>query len=436
MQVSVETTTGLERKMKVAVPMDRIDSEVEQRLKSLVGRVKIDGFRPGKVPFSVVRKKYGSQVRQEVLGDMLQSTFAEAVTQEKLHPAGMPAIEDIDDSSSETLEYTATFEVYPEVKLDGLDKIKVERPVLEISDADIDKMLDNIRGQRKAWQEVDRAAQDGDQLTIDFVGTIDGEAFEGGSAESVALELGSKRMIEGFEDQLLGAKAGEERTISVTFPENYHSADLAGKPAEFAVKVTKVEEPVLPELNDEFVKGLGITEGGLDALKQQVRDNMEREGKQTIASRLKEQVFAALVDLNLVELPKALVDSEIESLVKQRKEAMAQYGGAQVQDVDPSQFEDQAHRRVALGLVLSEIIQQNNIKVPPARLRETVEGLAASYEQPDAVVKYYYSDKNRLAEVENIALEEMAVEWIMEQGTVTDKPTSFDDLMNPGQTAA
>jgi trigger factor len=435
MQVSVETTTGLERKMKVAVPMDRIDSEVEQRLKSLVGRVKIDGFRPGKVPFSVVRKKYGSQVRQEVLGDMLQSTFAEAVTQEKLHPAGMPAIEDIDDSSSETLEYTATFEVYPEVKLDGLDKIKVERPVLEISDADIDKMLDNIRGQRKAWQEVDRAAQDGDQLTIDFVGTIDGEAFEGGSAEGVPLELGSKRMIEGFEDQLVGAKAGEDRTISVTFPENYHSADLAGKPAEFAVKITKVEEPVLPELDDEFVKGLGITEGGLDALKQQVRENMEREGKQTIASRLKEQVFAALVDLNLVELPKALVDSEIESLVKQRKEAMAQYGGAQVQDVDPSQFEDQARRRVALGLVLSEIIQQNNIKVPPARLRETVEGLAASYEQPDAVVKYYYGDKNRLAEVENIALEEMAVEWIMEQGTVTDKPTSFDDLMNPGQTA-
>lgn len=436
MQVSVETTTGLERKMKVAVPKDRIDSEVELRLKDLVGRVKIDGFRPGKVPVSVVRKKYGSQIRQEVLGDVMQSSFAEAVSQEKLRPAGMPQIDEVNDTDSDTLEYTATFEVYPEVKLGGLDKIKVERPVLEISDADIEKMLENIRSQRKAWQEVDRASQEGDQLTIDFVGTIDGEAFQGGSAEGVPLELGSKRMIEGFEDQLVGAKAGEERTVSVTFPEDYHSADLAGKAAEFAVKVTKVEEAVLPELNDDFVKSLGVAEGGLDALKQQVRENMEREGKQTIASRLKEQVFAALVDLNLVELPKALVDAEIESLVKQRKEAMAQYGGAQVQDVDPTQFEDQARRRVSLGLVLSEIIQQNDIKVPPARLRETVEGLAASYEQPEAVVKYYYSDKNRLAEVENIALEEMAVEWLMEQGSVTDKKTSFDELMNPGQTAA
>jgi trigger factor len=433
MQVSVETTTGLERRMKVAVPREQIDSEVDKRLKSLAGRAKIDGFRPGKVPFSVVRSKFGGQVRQEVLGDMLQSSFAEAVTQEKLRPAGAPHIEASDTEAADTLEYTAVFEVYPEIKLSGLDKIKVERPVLEITEADVDHMLETIRKQRKGWKEVDRAAQEGDQLTIDFAGTVDGEAFQGGTAEGVAIELGSKRMIPGFEDQLIGAKAGEERTLKVSFPEDYHAKELAGKPAEFATKITKVEEPSLPELDDAFVASLGIQEGGLEALRQQVRENMKREGEQTVSSRVKEQVFDGLMGLELAEIPKALVDDEIETLVQQRQEAIKQYGG-QVQDVDPSQFEEQARRRVALGLILSEIIQQNNIKVTPARLRETVERLAASYERPDDVVKYYYSDKQRLAELENVTLEEMAVEWLLEQASVTDKTTSFDALMNPGQT--
>lgn len=434
MQVSIETTSGLERRMKVTVPKENVDGEIQKRLKDLAGSVKIDGFRPGKVPFSVVRKKFGGQVSQEVISDVMQKSFYEAVTQEKLRPAGMPLIEPAD--SKEGFEFTATFEVYPEFEVKGLNKIKIERPVLEIADADLDKMLDTIRKQRKAWQEVDRAAQDGDQVTIDFVGSIDGEEFDGGAGKQVAVELGSKRMIAGFEEQLTGTKVGQELTLNVTFPDDYQAKDLAGKAADFATTVHKVEASVLPELNDEFATDFGVKEGGLEALKTQVRENMQREAEQTIAGRVKEQVFNGLIGLNLLEVPKALVDSEIEVLVKQRQESMQQYAGAgQVQDVDPAQFEDQAQRRVSLGLILSEMIQKNNITVPPARLREAVEKMAATYERPEEVVKYYYGDKERLKEVENVTLEEIAVESVLAEAKVSDKSTSFDALMNPGQTA-
>jgi len=433
MQVSVETTSGLERRMKVAVPKERIDSEVDKRLHSLRGQAKIDGFRPGKVPFNVIRKKYGPRVRQEVLGEVMQSSFVEAVQQEKLHPAGMPQIESPADAG-ENLEYTAVFEIYPEIELKGLDTIKVERPVLEISDADVDKMLDNLRQQRKTWAEVGRPAQQGDRLTIDFEGAIDGEPFSGGKGEGVEVELGSGRMIPGFEEQLVDRQAGDEFTLSVDFPEDYHATELAGKKADFATKVVKVEESVLPEIDDEFIATFGIIEGGIDALREQVRANMAREAEQAIKTRVKEQVFDGLISLDLMQVPKSLIDGEIESLVKQRQEMMRQYG-APVQDVDPAEFEDQARRRVALGLILSEIIQQNKLTVPPARLRETVENLAASYEHPAEVVKYYYGDKARLGEIENMVLEEIAVEWLLGQAAVSEHPVSFDELMNPGQTA-
>jgi len=435
MQVSVETTSGLERRMTVTVPKENVDGEVEKRLKELAGRVKIDGFRPGKVPFSVVRKKFAGSVSQEVMGEVMQNSFYEAVMQEKLRPAGMPLIEPGD--ATDNFEFTATFEVYPEFEIKGLDKIKVERPVLEISDADLDKMLDTIRAQRKTWQEVDRPAQAGDQVTIDFVGSIDGEEFQGGAGQQVPVELGAKRMITGFEEQLTGTKAGQELTMDVTFPEDYQAKDLAGKAAAFAATVHKVEESVLPELTDEFAAEFGVKEGGLDALKQQVRENMQREAEQGINNRVKEQVFEGLMDLDLLEVPKALVDSEIETLVKQRQEQMQQYAGAgQVQDVDPAQFETQARRRVSLGLLLSEVIKVNDITVPPARLREAVEKLASTYERPEDVVKYYYSDKDRLKELETVTLEDMAVESVLEQAKVTDKTVTFDALMNPGQTAS
>ena len=436
MQVSVETTSGLERRMKVAMPKEGIDSEIQKRLKSLAGRARIDGFRPGKVPFGVIKQKYGGQVQTEVLNEMMQSSFYEAVSQEKLRPAGVPLIEPGDTQSGENVEFTATFEVYPEVELKGLDKVKIERPVLDIDEKEIDKMIETIRKQRKTWEEVDRAAKNGDQVTIDFVGTIEGEEFQGGSANQVPVELGAGRMIKGFEEQLVGCKAGDELTLSLSFPDDYHVEDLAGKPVEFATTVQKVEESVIPEIDDDFIASFGIKEGGIDAMKQQVRENMEREAQQAISARIKEQLFDGLMKLDLMEIPRALVDSEIDVLIKQRQEAMQQYGGgAQVQDVEPSEFEEQAKRRVALGLILAEVIQKNDIKVPPAKLREKVEQIAASYERPDDVVKYYYSDKSRLSELENVVLEEMAVEKLIEEAKVSDKKTTFDDLMNPGQTA-
>jgi trigger factor len=436
MQVSVETTSGLERRMTVAVPKENVDSEVDKRLKDLAGRAKIDGFRPGKVPFSVVRQKFGGQVRQEVMGEVIQNSYYEAVVQEKLRPAGAPHIEPSDADAAGNMEFTATFEVYPEFEIKGLEKIEIERPVVNLGDDDVDKMLETIRKQRKTWKETDRVSQDGDQLTVDFVGSIDGGEFPGGTGKQVPVVLGSNQMIAGFEEQLVGKKAGEECTLSLSFPDDYHAKDLAGKPVEFAVTVIKVEEPVLPDLNDGFAVDFGIKEGGLAALKKQIQENMERETEQTITERVKEQVFDGLLALKLLETPKALVDGEIETLVKQRQEAMQQYGSAsQLQDIDPSQFENQAQRRVSLGLILSEVIKANDIKVPPARLREVVEKMAASYERPEDVVKHYYGDKNRLKDLENVTLEEMAVEWVMEQAKVTDKPASFDALMNPGQTA-
>lgn len=435
MQVSVETTTGLERRMKVAMPKKGIDSEVQKRLKSLAGRAKIDGFRPGKVPFGVILKKYGGSVQAEVLNEMMQSSFYQAVTQEKLRPAGVPLIEPGDAESKDSVEFTATFEVYPEFELKGFNKIKVKRPVLEIVDADIDKMLETIRKQRMSWQEVKRASKNGDQVTVDFVGTINGEEFEGGSAQNIQVELGAGRMIKGFDEQLIGCKAGAEFTFSLSFPDDYHVPDLAGKPVEFATKIHKVEESVLPELDDKFIAEFGVKEGGLDALKKQVRENMEREAKQSIAAKVKEQLFDGLVGLKLLDVPKALVDSEIETLVKQRQEAMQQYGGGQMPETQPSEFEDQARRRVVLGLILAEVIKKNELKVQPAQLRKKVEDIAASYEHTDEVIKYYYGDKTRLTELENVTLEEMAVDSILAEAKVTDKKTSFDDLMNPGQTA-
>jgi len=266
------------------------------------------------------------------------------------------------------------------------------------------------------------------------VGTLDGEEFQGGTATEVPLELGSQRMIPGFEEQLVGAKAGQKLTLDVTFPEDYHAKDLAGKAVKFATTVLKVEERLLPELTDEFAVEFGVKEGGLNALKQQVRENMQRESEQAITTRIKEQVFDGLMGLELLDIPKALVDSEIEVLVKQRQQDMQQYG-APAQDIDPTQFETQARRRVSLGLILAEMIKENDITVPPTRLREAVEKMAASYEHPEEVVKYYYGDKERLKEVENVTLEEMAVERVVSQANVNDKNTSFDAVMNPGQTA-
>ena len=432
MQVSVETTSGLERRMTVQIPKDKLDQEVQVRLKQLAGKAKIQGFRPGKVPMNVIKQRYGGQVEQEVMGELIQSSYVEALTQENLRPAGMPHIQPAESTSeSGEMTYTATFEVYPEIAVKGLENIKVEQPVLEISEQDMDEMLETIRKQRKQWKEADKAAENGDRVVIDFEGFMDGEAFEGGTAQDYALELGAKRMIPGFEDQLVGIKAGEERSINVKFPADYHAKNLADKDVEFKVKAHKVEAPELPELNDEFAESFGITEGGLDRLREQVKENMEREAKQKIRSQVKQQVLDGIVEQNPVDLPKVLIDGEIEHLMQQQRQAMGLSEGNQTQDIDPKLFEDQARRRVALGLILSELIKQNEIKVEPAKLREAIENIAASYERPEEVVKYYYGDKERLSEIENLVLEDEAIDWVVTQASVTDKKTTFNELMNP-----
>ena len=432
MQVSVETTSGLERRMTVQIPKDKLDQEVQARLKQLAGRAKIQGFRPGKVPMNVIKQRYGGQVEQEVMGELIQSSYVEALTQQNLRPAGMPHIQPAESTSeSGEVTYTATFEVYPEITVQGLENVKVERPVLEISEQDMDEMLETIRKQRKQWKEADKAAENGDRVVIDFEGFMDGEAFEGGTAKDYALELGAKRMIPGFEDQLVGVKAGEERSINVKFPADYHAKNLADKDVEFKVKAHKVEASELPELNDEFAESFGITEGGLDKLREQVKENMEREAKQKIRSQVKQQVLDGILEQNPVDLPKVLIDGEIEHLMQQQRQAMGLSEGNQAQDIDPKLFEDQARRRVALGLILSELIKQNEIKVEPAKLREAIENIAASYERPEEVVKYYYGDKERLSEIENLVLEDEAIDWVVTQASVTDKKTTFSELMNP-----
>jgi len=426
MDVSVETTAGLGRRLTMTIPREKVESEVQTQLKSLATTAKIQGFRPGKVPFSVIKKKYQKAVEQDVLGKLMQSTFYEAVVQEKLRPAGMPHIEPMDETKeSESLQFSATFEVYPEVELSDLSSLVIEKPVVDISEKAVREMIDTIRKQRTDWKDAGRAAQDGDRVTVDFEGKIDGETFEGGGGEGMTVEIGSKRMIPGFEEKLVGVSVGDDRELNLTFPEDYHSKDVAGKPVVFKINAKKVETPELPELNDEFIETLGIQEGGVAAFSEQVKNNMTREATQSTMTTIKQNVMDALLVSHNIEVPKILVDNEIEALMQQRKDAVGQQ---EMMDLKADLFEEQARRRVALGLILSEIVTKNELKVEPSAIRETIEGIAAGYDHPEEVVKYYYGDKQRLAEIENVALEQKIVDLVISQSKVTEKAVSFSEL--------
>lgn len=425
MQVSVENTSALERRMTVQIPAEQVDSVVKTRLQSMMRTVRLDGFRPGKVPFKVVERKFGSQVRLEALGELISSTYQEAIQQQNLRPAGDPRIEPPRSEGGETLEYVATFEVYPEFEPAAVSAIQVNRPKAEVADADVDGMLEKLRKQRVEWQPKEGDAALGDRLVIDFEGTIDGESFSGNKASNLPLELGSKTMIDTFEDQLVGAKAGEERTLEVTFPADYRFADVAGKPARFAVKVSQVQAPRLPELDDGFANSFGISEGGLDGLRAEVRRNMERELAQTIKNRVKRQVFDALLEQNAIEVPKALVASEVDALARQAEQQGMQSGGREA-------FESEASRRVALGLIIGEIIRRNQLQVDPERVRAEVENLSASYEKPEEVVQYYYSNREALAGVQSYVMEDMVTDWVLDQAQVTEEPATFDGIMQSG----
>lgn len=429
MQVSVEATGALERKMTVAVPAERVDQEVQKRLQSLSRTVNLPGFRPGKVPANVVANKYGSKVRQEVMDEVTRSSFYEALTAEKLQPAGMPIFEPKPVDESETLEFTATFEVFPEVELASFDGISVEVPAAEISDSDIDGMIDKMRRQRVEWTEVERAAAIEDQLVVDFVGTVDGEEFAGGKGENVTLVLGSSTFIPGFEDQLVGRSKGDEATVSVTFPEGYQAAELAGKPAEFAVTVQSVSEAKLPEVNEDFAKNFGID--SLDDLRGELSKSMQYELDQAVKGKTKQAVMDMLFEKNSLELPKSLVDDEINALMKQMKDNLSKQGipAEGLDMMDGKMYEDQARRRVTLSLLISEIVKTNGLKASPEKIRETVEAVASTYDTPDEVVKWYYAERERLGQIESVVLEEMVVDWVLDKIKVDEQTTTFESLM-------
>lgn len=434
MQVSVESTSALERRMTVDVPAERIETEVTKRLQRTARQAKVPGFRPGKVPMKIIRQRYEADARQDVLGEVIQQTFYEAVVAEKLNPAGQPAIEPKVFEKDKNLEYVATFEVYPEFEVTGLENIEVERLQAEVTDADIDNMLDVLRKQNTRYVAVERAAAKDDQVNIDFVGRIDGEVFAGGSAEGVPVVLGSGNMIPGFEEALEGAVAGEERVITPTFPENYQNEELAGKQAEFTVKINAVEEPGLPELDEEFFTLFGMGEGGLEGFRSEVGKNMERELKQALTNKLKTQVMDGLLAQNAIDVPQALVENENYRL---RAQAVQQFGGQMNAEQLPAEmFDEQAKRRVSLGLLVAQMVKQFDIKADEDRVRSTVEETASAYQEPQQVIDWYYKNEQQLEDVRALVLEEQVVETVLAKAKVTDKAVSYEEAVKPVAPAA
>ena len=429
MQVSVESTSALERRMTVGVSVERIETEVNKRLQQTARRAKVPGFRPGKVPMSVIRQRYEDAARQEALGDLIQSTFYEAVVEQKLNPAGAPAVEPKLFEKGKDLEYVATFEVFPEFTVGGFESIAIERLQADVADADVDNMLEILRKQNTRFEAAERAAENGDQLNIDFVGKIDGEAFAGGSAKGTQLVLGSGRMIPGFEDALVGAKSGEERVINPTFPADYQNLDLAGKTAEFTVTVNSIAAPQLPELNDDFFALFGVKEGGLEGFRAEVRKNMERELRQAIKSKVKNQVMDGLLAANPIEVPKALISNEVNRL---RVQAVQQFGGNLKPEQLPAElFEEQAKRRVVLGLVVAEVVKQCELKPDDVRVREMIQEMASAYQEPEQVVAWYYKNDQQMNEVRSVVLEEQVVDTVLQKANVTDKAVSYEEAVKP-----
>ena len=427
MQVSIESSNGLERRLRVQVPAETIETQVEVRLKEVGRKAKISGFRPGKVPAKVVKQQFGGQVRQEVLQEVLQSSYAEAVTQEKLQPAGSPNIEPETIEEGKDLTYIAVIEVYPDVEIKGLEKIKIKEPTCEIGDADIDEMIDNLRKQRADWAPVERKAGDGDKVKLDFAGTLKGEAFEGGSADDFEFVLGEGQMLEDFEKGVKGAKPGDEKTIKVKFPKDYHSTELAGEKAEFALTIKEVSESVLPELDEEFVKSYGIESGATDDLRADIVKNMERELDAKAKGEVKRQVMEGLAEQNPIDVPGVLVQQETQAMQQQTMEQMGIQDAAQAPPAD--NFKEPAEKRVRLGLLLQEVIADNKIEVDRDRVTAKIDELVAPYDQPDEIRNMYLQNPQFLGQVENVVLEEQVVEFLQGQAKVSAKKMPFKELM-------
>ncbi|PLW82130.1 trigger factor [Kineobactrum sediminis] len=437
MQVSIETTSGLERRLNVVVPAVRVDSEVDSRLKKAAQNVRLPGFRPGKVPMNVMRQRFGPGIRQEVVGEVVSRSFQEAVVQEKMRPAGQPNIEPRTLDAGKDLEYVATFEVFPEIEVAEMSGFEVTRPVAEVTDADVDNIIEVFRKQQGSWDEVERPAEMGDKVNINYTGTRDGEPFEGGSAEDSDLELGSGRMIPGFEDGIVGMKAGDEKNLELTFPEDYQNEELRGATVNFAIKVNSVKSLTLAPLDEALFKLYGVDEGGEEQFRKEVAENMTRELKNAVTNKVKQQVMDAVVEAHReLEVPKALVAQEADVL---RKQMFQQFGGAAPEGLDlksllpDEMFKDNAERRVKLGLILSEMISKYELKADPARVRETIEEMAATYEDSEEVINWYYGNPEQLASVESKVLEDTIVEKLLENATVHEEACSYQEAINQAQ---
>jgi len=429
MQVKVESTGTLERRMRIELPTQRIEQEVETRLKKVGKTAKIKGFRPGKVPPKVVRQHYGGRIRQEVLSDLMGQSYRDAVQQENLNPVAQPRIEPDASAGADSFAYTATFEVMPEVELTGLDKIEVTVPVIDITDADCDAMIENLRRQKAEWETVDRAAAEGDRVIVDFDGKLDGETVQGGNGKEVPVVLGDGQMLPDFEKALYKVEAGSQKSFKVKFPKDYHAEALAGKKVDFEVRVHRVEEQILPPLDDSLAETYGIAEGGLEKLKADVRENMAREAEQKIRGDVRDQALSGLLEANPVEVPRALVHQEAHSM---QHEAMRQLG---IEDHDKApaieNFTAGAERRVRLSLLIHQVIDDNDIQLDQDRIRARVEQLCAGYENSGEMVSMYLGNPNIMSQIEPMVLEDQAVDWLLENGKEKSKKVGFGEYMNP-----
>jgi trigger factor len=422
---NVETLGALERRVSMALAADEIERQVDARLKKLAKNVRMPGFRPGKVPLKLIAQTYGPQVRSEVLGDAVQKAFTDAVKEAKLKVAGYPKIEKTKD-----FEFSATFEIFPEVKVGDLAGATVERPTLEVDDAAVDKTIQILRKQRTRLVPVERPARDGDRVTVDFQGTIEGQPFAGGSAENFGFALGEGRMLPAFDEAARGLSVGQEKTFALTFPADYHGKEVAGKTASFNMTLKKIEEPQMPELDAEFAKSLGVADGATGKMRAEVRANVEREVKKRIAARIKEQALQGLLGATPLEVPKSLVAMEATSMAERAVADLKARGVNPEQvPINPQAFEEAARRRVALGLVIAELARAENLQPKPAEVRALVEQEAQSYESPAEVVKWFYMQPQRLSEMEALALETNVVKWVLTKAKVLDKPVTFDELM-------
>lgn len=431
MQTSLENLGTLERRLSMAVPVEEIDKQVDERLKKLSRTLRMAGFRPGKVPLKLVAQQYGPQVRSEVVGDAVQKAFSDAVREQNLKVAGYPRIEPKSgEADAKSIEFSATFEIYPEVVPGDIGESKIERPVLTVADADVDKTLEILRKQRQHFHSVERPAAAGDRVTADFLGKIDGAEFTDGKASDFVFVLGEKQMLPEFETNTLGLAAGASKTFDLTFPADYHGKDVAGKSASFELKVKLVEEAHLPEVDAEFARSLGVADSDLTKMRAEIRANIEREVKKRVQTEIKNKVMQALLDTTKIELPKALIEMETQHLV-QATRADLEARGMKIEQLplNPEMFEQQAQRRVSLGLIIAELVKAHGLAAKPEQVRAMVQEQAETYEQPDEVVKWVYSQPQRLSEIESLVLEENVVAWVLERAKVEDKSVSFDELM-------